>query len=77
MKDSKRFNPLLEEELIITSTEKIQDDKKIETAKHNSLDSVETCPICNNGKPLPVLSCNGIPAHVCRTHRIAFPTRDN
>lgn len=66
MTNEQRINPLFE------ASETTENTK--ETAGYNSLESVERCPICN--KPMEVLSCNGIPAHVCRVHRIALPTRD-
>ncbi len=72
----KRINPLFDAEYkeIANSEESTK-----ELASHNSLESVEICPICKQSgleKKMEVLSCNGIPSYVCRQHRIAFPTRD-
>ena len=61
-----RINPLVE------ST--ADTEKKKEMANHNSLDSVDKCPICS--KQMKVLSANSIPSFVCLEHRISFPTKD-
>lgn len=69
----KRINPLYTEQVEVSATETEHPIFK-ETAKYNSLDSVENCPICE--KRMQVLSCNGIQSFVCREHRIALPTKD-
>lgn len=61
-----RLNPLLD-----TNSDSA---KNKEIAHHNSLDSVDKCPICS--KQMKVLSANGIPSFVCLDHRISFPTKD-
>ena len=47
--------------------------KTVEVAR-NELNDVENCVVC--GTRMKILSCAGIPAHVCIAHRIAVPTKD-
>lgn len=50
--------------------------KHTETANNNTIDNIDQCPVKECKTPMRVLSCNGIDAFVCLTHRIALPTKD-
>ncbi len=63
----KRVNPLIESANC--------PEKAREMAKHNTLESVEKCPIC--AKAMQILSANKIPSYVCLADRISFPTKDD
>lgn len=62
-----RINPLV---AAAANPERIK-----ETAKHNTLESVENCPVC--AKQMKVILANKIPSFVCLADRISFPTKDD
>lgn len=50
--------------------------KQKEVSNHNSIDSVDKCPVTECKTPMRLLNCNGIQCFVCLTHRIALPAPD-